>query len=895
MNTKPPLRPQTVRPIFIGVLLAVFLIAYSIHAAAIPEAIVGEVRVQALSPTLVRIEQKGPKGFENRKTLTVMSRDWAGLPLKIEKKNGKVLLTTSAYQVEISDGAKDLAGIVLRSASGKVLHTVSEDDLEFGFLPSPGKMPKVWVMPDVPRLVPPAWGWTVAPDSCTENKETSGWDDKNQAQDLYLFVPQADYAAFRQEFLKLTGPVPLPPLYTFGLWFSRYYPYSDKQMLDLVDEFRAKGFPIDLMVCDTDWRMGKSHGYTANPKLFPDMAGYIAKAHEKNVRTMFNDHPEAQSPGVFDPKEIAYREQGLNSLLNIGADVWWYDRNWNKHLKPPEGLNLSFWGMVVYHDITLKNRPDRRPLIMSNVEGIQNGASFTPSHPAAHRYPIWWTGDTLAFWHVLRSGIENGVNGGIDRLMPYINEDLGGHILEEPPEQFIRSFQFGVFSPVVRPHSTPDVVRYPWAYGSEAEKICREYMQLRYRLLPMIYTAARHAHDTGAPLLQRCDLQWPKYPEAADGLQYLFGEDLLIAPQCYNGLDAVPVALLKTPEAKPGVKAEYFNNEKFEGKPKLVRTENKIAYHYSNRPGGLAKENVSVRWSGVFGPVAETAEYEFGLLSLDGSKLWIGDTQLIARTQTLKSRHSIGITTGRIKLEAGKTYPIKVEFFQKKGGECNLFFGSASKIDDKAHQTRSLWLPPGRWQDAWTGETLTGPTTITVTSDLEHTPIYVREGGMVVTTPLRMHTGIPMWDNLQVDAFVSADTGATEREIYEDDGVSNGYLNKKFSRTHMTMNTENGKTTLRIAPAEGEFLAKDFKRNWTLRLHLPAGQSPSKFSVNGERIQQGKAADKGVSVALLKPAAARVFPFPQPGTAPGLKSGDVAEIFIPNYPADKALTIEIVP
>ena len=862
--------------LIIGVLLTIIA-----GAAVAEESIVGDVRVQALSPTLVRIEQKGPKGFENRPTLTVVNRDWAGLPLEVSKKGGKVLLTSSAYQVEIPEDAKALTGIILRSSLGQVLYTVSEDDLKFGFLPEPADMQKVWVLPDVPRLVPPAWGATVAPDSCTENKETSGWDTANQAADLYLFVPAGNYAAFRQEFLKLTGPVPLPPLYAFGLWFSRYFPYSDEQLLALGDEFRARGFPLDLLVCDTDWRVGKSFGYAVNTNLFPDMAGYIAKAHAKNIRTMYNDHPEAQTPGSLDPVELAYREKGLNSLLDIGADVWWYDRNWNKHLKPPEGLNLSFWGMVVYHDITLKNRPDQRPLVMSNVEGIMNGASITPSHPAAHRYPIWWTGDTMAFWHMLRSGIENGVTCGIDRMMPYINEDLGGHILEEEPNQFIRWFQYGAFSPLPRPHTAPAVVRTPWTYGEEAEKICREYTQLRYRLLPTIYTAARQVYDDGTPLLQRCDLEWPQYPEAASGLQYLFGKDLLIAPQCSSGLDSIPVALLKTPEGKQGLRAEYFYNQKFEGSPKLVRTEDKVFYSYSDRPKGVPKDNVSVRWTGTLGPVGETAEYEFGLLSKDGAKLWIGDTELISRTEILKTRHALGITAGRIKLEAGKSYPVKVEFFQKTGGECNLFMGLAGKIDDAAHQTRSLWLPPGRWQDAWTGETLEGPKTITVTSDLEHTPIYVREGGMIFTTPLRMSSGTPVWEKLTVDAFVP-ESGKTVREIYEDDGISNGYLKEKFSRTRVAMSTEKGKTTLTVDPSTGGFLPKDFKRDWTLRLHIPAGKTAGQVSVNGK---------KADGVKVLKPAGTRAFPFT--GAAPGVKSGDVVEFSISGYPADNLLTVDL--
>ena len=859
------------------------VLAMVASVAVADESIVGNIRVQALSPTLVRIEQKGPNGFENRNTLTVVNRDWAGIPLTGSQKDGKALLTTAAYQVEVPENASDLTGITLRDPAGKIIHTISQADLKTDFLPAPAAMKKVWVLSDSPRMAPPAWGATPPPDSCAENKETSGWDLANQAQDLYLFIPTGDYASFRQEFLKLTGPVPMPPLYAFGLWFSRYWPYTDQESLALVDEFRQRGFPLDLFVCDTDWRVGASSGYAVNTNLFPDMAGYIAKAHEKNIRTMYNDHPEAQTPGALDPKELTYRQDGIDSLLNIGADVWWYDKNWGKHLKAPDGLTIEFWGMVVYHDMTLKNRPDQRPLIMSNVDGIYGGMRLAPSHPAAHRYPLWWTGDTLAFWEELRAGIENGVNSGVDRMMPYINEDLGGHILTPTPELFTRWFQFGVFSPLPRLHSWPKNVHYPWAYGEEAEKICQKYAQLRYRLLPTIYTAAHRAYETGTPLLQRCDLLWPECPEAARGLQYLFGDDLLVAPQCYSGLDIVPVALLKTPEGAQGVRAEYFANDNFEGTPKVVHTVDRLFYDWKKRPDGLSMKNVSVRWTGTLGPIKETAEYEFGLSSVSGSKFWIGDEILISKTNMLKNRHAIVLTKARVKLEAGKTYPIKLELSAKDSGECNLFMGAVSKTDDTKHQVRSLWLPPGRWQDAWTGETLVGPKTVTVTSDLEHTPIYVREGGMIFTAPLRMSSGTPVWNDAVVDVFVS-ESGKTAREIYEDDGISNGYLKNKSSRTVVVMNTEKGKTTLTVEPVTGGFLSKDFKRNWTMRLHIPAGKTAGQISVNGKAV---------TGINVLKPAEGRVFPFTGAGAAPGMKSGDVVEFSIQDYPADKPLTITL--
>ena len=89
---------------------------------------------------------------------------------------------------------------------------------------------------------------------------------------------------------------------------------------------------------------------------------------------MFNDHPEPQTATALDPKEIKYRWDGLKSLLDLGADVWWYDRNWSTHLhEPMPGISKEVWGQTVFHDVTARVRPNQRPLIMSNVEGIDIG------------------------------------------------------------------------------------------------------------------------------------------------------------------------------------------------------------------------------------------------------------------------------------------------------------------------------------------------------------------------------------------------------------------------------------------------------------------------------------------------------------------------------------------
>src|ERR1041384_8206747 len=464
-----------------AVILAVTPVFITCCALATSEAVIGNVRVQALSPTLVRLEEKGARGFEDRITFTVANRAWPGVACKVTEQGDARDVTTGHYVMRVPKDGRSLQGTRVESPAGTVLYTFDGKVPAPSFLPSPGHLPQAFLVADSARIVPPPWGATPPPKQ-TDDDPHSSWDVGKDAPDIYVFIPgKGGDEQLRRDFLKLTGPIALPPLYTFGLMHSRYHPYSDQEALKVIDTYRQKRIPLDVFVVDTDWRVGASHGYGVNTNLFPDMEGFLRQAHERRVRVMYNDHPEPQA-AALDPKELHYRYDGLTSLLKMGADVWWYDRNWHTHLnEPAPGIRREVWGMRLYHDITQRFRPDRRPLIMSNVQGIDNAHRKYPSHPAAHRYPIWWTGDTAANWDFLRMGIANAVDGGVVSLLPYMSEDLSGHTGRPGLELYVRFLQYGALSPIMRLHCTRDQTRDPWAFGDEAERIVTEYARLRYR------------------------------------------------------------------------------------------------------------------------------------------------------------------------------------------------------------------------------------------------------------------------------------------------------------------------------------------------------------------------------------------------------------------------------
>lgn len=810
-----------------------FILAFIVFASPTfaDEAIIGDVRVQTLSETLVRIEFQGSKGFDNRLTFNVISRDFPGLSITRRDEGDDVVVETSKYRAIVPKDATTPQGISIETLDGKSLAILSDEHPKLDYFPTPlAAKNGAWVMPDSPRIFPSHQGALPA----GESDATSNWDLSNDAYDVYVFIPgEAGYPQLRRDFLKLTGRTELPPLYTFGYWTSRWFEYTEESALKEIDAFKEKGIPLDLFVVDTDWRVGASHGYGVNTKLFPDMAHFLAECRKRNIKTLFNDHPEPVAETALDPKEMKYRSDGLTSLLNIGMDAWWYDRNWHTHLREPApGLRPEVWGMRLYHDITLATRPDQRPLIMSNVDGIDNGKWNRNSLPAAHRFPIWWTGDTIANWKYLKAGVENGVNAGTLMMLPFVNEDCGGHIGSPSPELMTRFFQFGCFSPVLRPHTTKGGTRLPWDFGPEAQQIMTDYAKLRYRLLPMIYTAARQAHDDGAPLMRRCDLYWPEFKEAADPSQYLFGEDLLVAPimESTTQTEPIPATCFLTPNGAPGLKVEYFANDKLAGDPVVSRIEPELNLDCGkDAPAeGLPVDHFSARWSGKLTNIPETGEFDLGAIADDGVRIFLDGKKIV---ESWQGNDSV-LFTSKVKLEAGKTYDLKIEY-QDLEHDAKLIGSWTKPSDRKEHATRQVWIPPGEWLDLWTGERAIGPKTIEVSALLHQLPMFARCGGLVLSIPQVMNTAEVKWDAINVDVFVPGSDGSFERSFYEDDGRSNDYLRGSSAGTKLTMERKNGELAIRIAPAEGTYPGQPANRDWRIRVHLD-GSSPTEITIDGE-------------------------------------------------------------
>ncbi len=410
-----------------------------------------------------------------------------------------------------------------------------------------------------------------SPDFRFLNGEKSEWpwvmerpanEKPGSYNDWYFFGYGHDYKQALGDFVRVAGRIPLPPRFAFGVWWSRYWAYSDEQFDELVKDFRENDTPLDVMVIDMDWHMSDEQlramgavdqsgqqlgwtGYSWNKVLFPDPDAFLKKLHEDGLKTTMNLHPAsgiqpweqaypamARAMGIdpatkkyipFDPTDKKWATNYLNLVLHPlekqGVDFWWLDWQQQSTTDMP-GVNPTWW--LNYVHFTDQQREGKRPLLFHRWGGLGN-----------HRYQIGFSGDTISVWDSLAFQpwfTATAANVGY----AYWSHDIGGHMPGAvDPELYTRWIQFGIFSPILRTHTTknPDSERRIWAYPEPYSEAMRSAYQLREAMQPYLYTEARRTYDTGVAFFRPLYYDWPEEDAAYTSKnEYLFGDQMIVSP-----------------------------------------------------------------------------------------------------------------------------------------------------------------------------------------------------------------------------------------------------------------------------------------------------------------------------------------------------------------------------
>jgi alpha-glucosidase/alpha-D-xyloside xylohydrolase len=391
-------------------------------------------------------------------------------------------------------------------------------------------------------------------------------------------VASKDPAVIMREYARITGLPEMPPLWSFGYQQSHRTLAGPDEIMWVAKTMREKKLPCDALIylgtdfCPSGWNThnGEFEWNTAN---FPDPKQAIGDLHALHYKVVLHivmegrhltgtvrdscatPEPSGRIPdatgdltkGTWPPERtVGCYWPHHKGVFDLGIDGWWPDQG--DGLDAPSRLNR----IRMYWEGSQLWRADERPYALH-----RNGYAGMARYGA-----FLWSGDVYSTWETLKTHVPVAVNTALSGI-PYWGTDVGGFVPtpEFLGELYVRWFQFGAFCPLFRAHGRTWHLRLPWGWdlgdlgpeetqtyqgagrpaeselhNAAVEPICRKYLELRYRLMPYLYSAVRECSTTGMPILRALWLHYPDDPAAiVRGDEYLWGRDLLVAPVVEKG------------------------------------------------------------------------------------------------------------------------------------------------------------------------------------------------------------------------------------------------------------------------------------------------------------------------------------------------------------------------
>jgi alpha-glucosidase len=416
--------------------------------------------------------------------------------------------------------------------------------------------------------------------------------------DWYLFLGPTPRDVV-STFTGLVGRPALPPRWALGYHQARWSYRSAQEVLDVARRLRAERIPADVVHLDID-HMDRFRPFTWDSGRFPDPGALVRELATLDLRaTLVVDAPVPITDGYAVFEEGRERGAFVRASHRPGAELvsgwlwggrsaypdhlrpevraWWgglhrpyvdlgiagilndmnepamrdgpMDAAESDNTEPPPDTPFGDPGLNATHaevrnlyanamnrataDFLRAARPEARPFVVSRAgfAGLQRDA-------------IAWTGDNWSAWEHLEMSLPQLLNLGLSGI-PIAGADIGGFLDGCTPELLVRWSQLGALYPFARNNSAKGTPRQePWAWGEPTTSRCRRAIELRYRLLPYLYTAVEEASRTGTPVLRPLFLEFPEDAGCqVVGDEAMLGDALLVAPVVRPGASSRSVYL----------------------------------------------------------------------------------------------------------------------------------------------------------------------------------------------------------------------------------------------------------------------------------------------------------------------------------------------------------------
>lgn len=391
----------------------------------------------------------------------------------------------------------------------------------------------------------------------------------------YYFIWHTHVADILKSYTWLTGRMEMPPLWSLGFQQSRWSYTPDTQVLNIARTFREKNIPADVIYLDIDF-MDDYKIFTWNPETFSDPAGLLKQLRDMNFRTAIIVDPgikvekgyKAYDEGVANNYFVKYPDGkfwtaqvwpgwchfpdftservrtwwGMKFKENVdyGIEGFWNDMNeiatWGQ--QPPHLIQFHWEGnKATYRQAKNVYANNMARATLEGTKKLMNGRRplnvTRAGFAGLQRYTAIWTGDNQANDEHMLLGVRLVNSLGLSGIS-FTGSDVGGFGGNPTPELYARWTQIGAFTPFFRGHTAKNTASSePWVYGEETERIARNYIQLRYNLLPYLYTAMHQSTLDGMPVNRSLAIDytddekvfWRIYQN-----QFLFGPSMLIIP-----------------------------------------------------------------------------------------------------------------------------------------------------------------------------------------------------------------------------------------------------------------------------------------------------------------------------------------------------------------------------